>query len=91
MPLTSPRGIRLTDNDWELCTKLAQEYKLTPGAWLVNVVIGDWMRAQGHDWQGVGSVGNPQWVARDAGRCVCTAARCAEGSITCETCGKPLF
>jgi len=91
MTPTHQHKFHFTDHDWERVSARAALADMTPQQWLVNVVIGSWFRAAGEQWEGIKSVGNPQWVARDSGRCVCKAAQCAADGITCATCGKDLF
>lgn len=88
---TQQRKFNISDNDWRLITTYAAAANMTPQAWLMNTVVGDWMRAQGHDWDGVKAVGNPNWT-KPATRCMCgNAAQFGEQSITCEVCGLDMF
>ena len=57
--MTTQRNIRITDHDWSIITDYAAAANMTPQAWLINVRVGEWMQAQGHEWDGVKAVGNP--------------------------------
>lgn len=91
---TQQRKFNITDNDWQIISTYAATANMTPQAWLMNAVVGDWMRAQGHDWDGVKAVGNPNWVRPDEKDNLChcgVKAHIVENGIICEVCGNPIF
>ena len=51
-----PHGIAFTDADWARIKAAAAYHKMTPSAF-VNELVGDWMMGEGVEWGGLGEHG----------------------------------